>query len=219
MFLTHINSRENRDKIKRKRTRIHCRSSASTADTSRSYNLASLYRPPFHLMFNGSFEKAKDAASIQDKWLLVNLQSTKEFTSHMLNRNTWANDAVSQTVSDDTSEGKKVCTYYKLDLIPVMLVIDPITRQKIRSWCGMLVQPENWLDDLVLFMDCSPMEDHLAALSHKRTRGNSSTLEDQSTKDYSSAQNPTYPPLLEEPKGDRNLLCRVGVHLLDRRRT
>ena len=29
---------------------------ASTADSSRD-NLASLYRPPFHLMFNGSFEK------------------------------------------------------------------------------------------------------------------------------------------------------------------
>ncbi|KAK2656606.1 hypothetical protein Ddye_009658 [Dipteronia dyeriana] len=74
-------------------------SSASTADTSRSENLASLNRPPFHLMFNGSFEKAKDAASVQDKWLLVNLQSTKEFTSHMHNRDTWANEAVSQTVS------------------------------------------------------------------------------------------------------------------------
>ncbi|KAH9698589.1 Plant UBX domain-containing protein 7 [Citrus sinensis] len=126
---------------------------ASTADSSRD-NLASLYRPPFHLMFNGSFEKAKDAASVQDKWLLVNLQSTKEFSSHMLNRDTWANEAVSQTIStnfifwqvyDDTSEGKKVCTYYKLDSIPVVLVVDPITGQKMRSWCGM-VQPESLLE-------------------------------------------------------------------------
>jgi len=29
---------------------------ASTAETSRD-NLASLYRPPFHLMFNGPFDK------------------------------------------------------------------------------------------------------------------------------------------------------------------
>lgn len=48
-------------------------------------------------------------------------------------------------VYDDTSEGKKVCTYYKLDSIPVVLVIDPITGQKMRSWCGM-VQPENLLE-------------------------------------------------------------------------
>ncbi|KAK1589479.1 hypothetical protein Q3G72_034523 [Acer saccharum] len=181
-----------------------------------------------------------DAASVQDKWLLVNLQSTKEFTSHMLNRDTWANEVVSQTVStnfifwqvyDDTSEGKKVCTFYKLDSIPVVLVIDPITGKKMRSWCGMAVQPENLLEDLVPFMDCSP-RDHLAALSHKRTRGNSSTPEDQNTKVYSSGsgvtpgdhkqqvtQNSTYMPLPGEPKGDRNLLCRVGVRLPDGRRT
>ncbi|KAL5762912.1 hypothetical protein ACOSP7_019176 [Xanthoceras sorbifolium] len=237
---------------------------ASTADTSRD-NLASLYRPPFPLMFNGSFEKAKDAASVQDKWLVVNLQSTKEFSSHMLNRDTWANEAVSQTIStnfifwqvyDDTSEGKKVCTYYKLDSIPVVLVIDPITGQKMRSWGGM-VQPENLLEDLVPFMDGGP-RDHLAALSHKRPRGNSSTTQqkikdetDEGNKEVRQAmatfmeeskgssgvtpgdkevtstdkeetcttKKPTYPPLPEEPKGDRNLLCRVGVRLPDGRRT
>ncbi len=32
------------------------RGATSTADNSRD-NLASLYRPPFHLMFRGSFEK------------------------------------------------------------------------------------------------------------------------------------------------------------------
>lgn len=29
---------------------------------------------------------------------------------------------------------------------------------------------------------------------------------------------PTYPPLPEEPKGDRNLLCRIGVRLPNGRR-
>jgi hypothetical protein len=48
-------------------------------------------------------------------------------------------------VYDDTTEGRKVCTYYKLDSIPVVLVIDPITGQKMRSWCGM-VQPERLLE-------------------------------------------------------------------------
>jgi len=72
--------------------------------------------------------QAKSAASMQDKWLMVNIQSTKEFSSHMvfysqcsifdfldyliqfylywwqifffvkLNRDTWANEAVSQTI-------------------------------------------------------------------------------------------------------------------------
>lgn len=239
----------------------------STAENSRD-NLASLYRPPFALMHHGPFEKAKVAAAGQDKWLLVNLQSTTEFSSHMLNRDTWANEAVAQTIGtnfifwqvyDDTSEGKKVCTYYKLDSIPVVLVIDPITGQKMRSWCGM-IQPERLLEDLLPFMDGGP-KDHHVTLSHKRPRESSLTPpqkiqvaadetneEDEevqlalaasmaSMKDPSgltskekdvtttdkkeemcSAKKPEYPPLPEEPKGDRNLLCRVGVRLPDGRR-
>lgn len=35
----------------------------------------------------------------------------------------------------------------------------------------------------------------------------------------STTKKHTYPPLPEEPKGDRNLLCRVGVRLPDGRRT
>ncbi|KAI9080585.1 hypothetical protein K1719_037446 [Acacia pycnantha] len=111
----------------------------STAESSRD-NLASLYHPPFHLMFTGTFDKAKTTASSEDKWLLVNIQSTKEFSSHMLNRDTWANEAVSQTINtnfifwqvyDDTTEGRrKVCTYYRLDSVPVVLIFifyEPMT--------------------------------------------------------------------------------------------
>lgn len=38
-----------------------------------------------------------------------------------------------------------MCTYYKLDSIPVVMVIDPVTGQKMRSWRGM-IQPENLLE-------------------------------------------------------------------------
>ncbi|KAL3652852.1 hypothetical protein CASFOL_002533 [Castilleja foliolosa] len=153
-------------------------SSSSAVDRTQD-NLASLYRPPFALMFHGSFEKAKDNARMQNKWLLVNMQSTKEFSSHMLNRDTWANEAVAQTIKtnfifwqvyDDTEEGSKVCTYYKLESIPVVLVLDPITGQKMHSWRGM-VQPETLLEDLLRFMDSCP-SDHHASQSHKRPREN-----------------------------------------------
>ncbi|XP_019191424.1 PREDICTED: plant UBX domain-containing protein 7 isoform X2 [Ipomoea nil] len=225
-------------------------------------NLASLYRPPFALMYHGSFEKAKDAARVQNKWLLVNLQSTREFSSHMLNRDTWANEAVSQTIKtnfifwqvyDDTEEGSKVRTYYKLDSIPVVLVVDPITGQKMRSWRGM-VQPETLLEDLLPFMDGSP-SDHVS-LSHKRPREspqapplhkddakeedeellqalaasmegmkdtNVDALKESSESDVlgketNVVKKPVYPPLPEEPKGDKNLVCRVGIRLPDGRR-
>ncbi|KAL0697748.1 hypothetical protein Bca4012_053870 [Brassica carinata] len=167
--------------------------SASAPETTTSAprdSLASLYRPPFHLMTQGSFEQAKSRSSSQDKWLLVNLQSNTEFSSHMLNRDTWANEAVSQTIKanfifwqvyDDTTEGRKVCTYYKLESIPVILVIDPTTGQKMRMWCGM-VQPETLLEDLVPFLDGGPRE-HFASLSKKRPRGSFSLTPHSKPKD------------------------------------
>ncbi|KAI3778707.1 hypothetical protein L2E82_08090 [Cichorium intybus] len=230
--------------------------STSTAESSRD-NLASLYRPPFGLMFHGPFEKAKEAANNQDRWLLVNVQSTREFSSHMLNRDTWANEALAQTITsnfifwqvcDDTEEGSKICTYYKLDSVPVTLVIDPITGQKMRLWRGM-IQPENLLESLLQFMDGSP-KDHHISLSNKRPRENyqpsppkiqdetnedeeelraaqalsMGTMEDnkENIKDSEAikeVKKHNYPPLPEEePKGDRNLVCRVGVRLPDGRR-
>nr|XP_043626798.1 plant UBX domain-containing protein 7-like [Erigeron canadensis] len=239
---------------------------ASTADAS---NLASLYRPPFALMFHGPFQKAKEAAKSQNRWVLVNLQSTREFSSHMLNRDTWANEAVAQTISsnfifwqvfDDTEEGSKIKTYYRLDSAPVTLVIDPVTGQKMRLWRGM-IQPENLLEDLLQFMDGSP-NDHHFSLSHKRPRetyeapppkvqamsevANQTSEEDEemqmaqalsmgtmkntvgeasndsdaidAKQEILKSEKPTYPPLPEEPKVDRNLLCRVGVRLPDGRR-
>lgn len=230
--------------------------STSTAESSRE-NLASLYRPPFELMYRGSFEKAKEAANNQDRWLLVNVQSTQEFHSHMLNRDTWGNEALAQTITsnfifwqvyDDTEEGSKIKTYYKLDSFPVTLVIDPITGQKMRLWRGM-IQPENFLESLLEFMDGSP-KDHHHKLSNNRTRENSQPsppkIQDESNEedeDLKVAQalsmgtmeednNETlkdleaikevpklsYPPLPEEPKGDRNLVCRVGLRLPDGRR-
>ncbi|GFP93981.1 UBX domain-containing protein 7 [Phtheirospermum japonicum] len=217
-------------------------SSSSAVDKTQD-NLASLYRPPFALMFHGSFEKAKDNARMQNKWLLVNMQSTKEFSSHMLNRDTWANEAVAQTIKtnfifwqvyDDTEEGSK----------------------KMHSWRGM-VQPETLLEDLLQFMDSSP-SDHHVSQSHKRPRENfrapapslSGFLAENNDDDEEAelqralavsmendkelvgshlnevndanveekVQQPAYLPLPEEPKVDRSLLCRVGVRLPDGRR-
>ncbi|KAK4783544.1 hypothetical protein SAY86_007918 [Trapa natans] len=234
----------------------------STAENPQD-SLASLYRPPLHLMFQGSFEQAKVVASTQDKWLLVNLQSTREFSSHMLNRDTWSNETVSQIIGtsfifwqayDDTNDGMKVCTFYKLDSVPAVLLIDPITGQKMQSWIGM-VDPERLFEGLLPFMDSSP-KDHHVTLSRTRPRAmpvtplaknkymvtevdedNQDALaasmedvndpivetceEDGTSRDGEetcSSSKPEFPPLLEEPKADRSLLCRVAIRLPDGRR-
>ncbi|KAM3298752.1 hypothetical protein ACQJBY_040300 [Aegilops geniculata] len=240
--------------------------SEQNATSSSRDNLASLYRPPFDLMFNGPFDKAKLDASSLDKWLLINLQSTEEFSSHMLNRDTWANEAVAQTIRSnfifwqvyqDTGEGRKVCTYYHLVSVPAILLIDPITGQKMRGWSGM-VYPDSLLEDLMPYLEKGPKEHHAAqpqkrprkvdqetsmvrqgktavesedeelaravaaSLEENKGAGGSDAADEKSNpveeKEPSLSVKIEYPPLPEEPKVSRDLLCRVAVRLPDGRR-
>ncbi|MCO5594395.1 hypothetical protein L7F22_048425 [Adiantum nelumboides] len=71
--------------------------SAKNVDGSKD-TLASLYRPPFALVFQGSFVHAKVEATKQAKWLLINLQSNKEFASYTLNRDTWTHHTIKDLV-------------------------------------------------------------------------------------------------------------------------
>ncbi|XP_026386730.1 plant UBX domain-containing protein 7-like [Papaver somniferum] len=189
------------------------------------------------------FHVAKQVAETQDRWLIVNVQSKKEFSSHELNLHTWGNEAVSQTIGanlifwqvyDDVTEGQKVCNYYKLTSFPVILVLDPITGQKVKSWSGM-VEAVQLLEDLAPFMDAGPKH-HYAQLYPKRPSETSQTSEKQEAAApvapasididelmidepvTSSSKKLTYPDLPEEPKVDKALLCRIGARLPDGRR-
>ncbi|GJN01369.1 hypothetical protein PR202_ga18634 [Eleusine coracana subsp. coracana] len=71
-------------------------------------------------------------------------------------------------VYHDSSEGRKVCTYYKLVSIPAILLIDPVTGQKMRGWNGM-VHPDRLLEDLLPYLEKGPKEHH-AVQPQKRPR-------------------------------------------------
>ncbi|KAI3981098.1 hypothetical protein MKX01_032238 [Papaver californicum] len=254
-------------------------------DDQQQNDLASLYRPPLEFMFKGSFHDSKQFAQSQHKWLLLNLQSATEFSSHMLNWDTWGNEIVAATivsnfifwqVNDDTTEGQKVCSYYKLmGSVPAVLVLDPFTGKKLRSWSGM-VQPEALLEDLVPYMDAAPkgvpdpdpvfvppVKRIKIVYRRSKARTNSETVspiqqnaplvpyetteEDEeavqelaaSMKNMTANGVPTlnnanecksddagtllskklrYLELTEEPKADKELLCRIRIRLPDGRR-
>ncbi|KAL1198207.1 Plant UBX domain-containing protein 16 [Cardamine amara subsp. amara] len=116
-----------------------------------------------HSATSGTFEDAKSASVDENRWLIVNLLSN----SCMLNRDLLSNEVVLETVKsnfllwqvyDHTIEGKKIPTYYKIDFAsPVVLVIDPITGQKMRMWSGE-VEVESFVEELKRFMDYGPHE-------------------------------------------------------------
>ncbi|KAL0867293.1 hypothetical protein Bca101_046411 [Brassica carinata] len=157
----------------------HVADEHSTAfdDGGSDSTLSSMYRPPVDLLFDGrTFEEAKQTSRTQNLWLLVNLQSRTEFASHTLNRDVWSNDTVSEAVVssfvlwqvyDNTFEGKKISNYYKIDSAPpVVLVIDPVTGQKMRMWSG-VIEAQSFVEDLSWFLEAGPHE-HIDSLIRRR---------------------------------------------------
>ena len=57
-------------------------------------NVDWLFPPPRHLSFPGTYKDARELARQDKKWLLINIQNHEVFESHMLNRDTWANETV-----------------------------------------------------------------------------------------------------------------------------
>lgn len=82
-------------------------------------SLAELFQPPHDIMFHGSFHEvcicnpltysftsyfslrqARLAGEHKRKWLLVNVQDSKEFASQVLNRDVWSNHNVKDIIRE-----------------------------------------------------------------------------------------------------------------------
>ncbi|KAJ1272523.1 hypothetical protein BS78_06G208100 [Paspalum vaginatum] len=127
-----------------------------------SNSLDDLFRPPYELMYCGSFHGAKVHAAREDQLLLVNLQTRAgagDFPSQLQNRDLWANETVSKVVKENfvfmllqkrrhysySDECSKVSSFYKLpddDQLPAVLVLDPITGELLAKRSGAMTPDE-----------------------------------------------------------------------------
>ncbi|VYS62631.1 unnamed protein product [Arabidopsis thaliana] len=150
---------------------------SGTSDDSDSRSSFS-FPPPSYILHEGLFEYAKYVSIEKNLWLVVNLQSRTELGSHILNRDVWANDAVSRTIEshfivwqvyDDTNEGQKISSFYKIEAPPpVVFVINPITGQKMHMWSG-VIEAESIVEDLMMFWDAGPHENIASLTRNRRT--------------------------------------------------
>jgi len=53
-----------------------------------------MFPPPNHLSFPGTLAEARATAKKDQKWILVNIQCDKAFSSHLLNRDVWTNETL-----------------------------------------------------------------------------------------------------------------------------
>ncbi|CAL1276518.1 unnamed protein product [Larinioides sclopetarius] len=105
--------------------------------------LEDLYRPPLDLMHRGNFSSARDFGQMSNKWLMVNLQDSQEFSCQVLNRDVWSNRDVKKLISqhfvfwqvyNDSIDGEKYIQFYKPVEFPYIAILDPRTGEKLVTW-------------------------------------------------------------------------------------
>ena len=130
--------------------------------------LARMFRAPeYH--FKGTFVQAAELAAQTGKWLLVNLQDDKEFSSHRLNRDLWNAEGMREFVEKSfvfwqpersTDEGVWFYGFYKPGFVPYVAVIDPRTRRAVRTWDSVKDLLEDgcsaFREDLERFVESKP---------------------------------------------------------------
>ncbi|KAF3005842.1 hypothetical protein E8E13_008708 [Curvularia kusanoi] len=112
--------------------------------------LAELFRPPFEMMYQGTWEKARDMGKEEEKWLIVNIQDPAIFDCQLLNRDIWKHDDIKATVKEnfifmqyakDDPRGQQYINYYfhardSSDAYPHIAIVDPRTGEQVKVWSG-----------------------------------------------------------------------------------
>lgn len=117
----------------------------ANADSPRAEALASLFRPPTHLLYNGSFNEAIQAGQRQSRWILVNMQRTDDFSSLALNRDVWSDPTVQEIIrvhflfwqrDERVEDAERYRRFYRYSSTPHVAIIDPRTSERVRVWGG-----------------------------------------------------------------------------------
>ncbi|KAF2474785.1 uncharacterized protein BDR25DRAFT_280337 [Lindgomyces ingoldianus] len=136
--------------------------------SSKSSMLAEMYRPPFEIMFQQSWDKARDEGKENEKWIIVNIQDPAIFDCQILNRDIWKNPEIKATVKEsfvfmqyakDDPRGQQYVNYYfhardSQDAYPHIAIVDPRTGEQVKVWSGPPVpQPMEFHAQLHEFLD------------------------------------------------------------------
>jgi len=133
--------------------------------------------PPKSLKFPGSFQGAKSLSLNDKKWLMVNIQNHEEFSSHMLNRDTWSNEMIDSMVRSSftfwqrnytSQEAQSFMNTYAIGTadLPMICIVDPRTSAKTLTLKG-FVSPDDLCVALVEFLE----ENNLNSSAAVKVRG------------------------------------------------
>ncbi|CAD5229380.1 unnamed protein product [Bursaphelenchus okinawaensis] len=105
-------------------------------------DLKDLFRPPVELIARFNWDSLLQVGQQKSRWILVNLQEPTEFASQVLNRDVWSNSTVKELIKVnflfwqmycDSSEGRRIATYYNITQFPAVFVVDPRIGEMVQS--------------------------------------------------------------------------------------
>lgn len=142
-------------------------SDSSANNSNRKRTLQELFRPPLELLFHGSLPSARECGSLQNKWLLVNIQNGREFACQTLNRDVWSIQAVKDILKEhfifwqqyhDSYEGRRYVQFYKVTQFPHVAIIDPRTGELTKSW-PTTIDHNSFCDSVIEYLTEHPSPD------------------------------------------------------------
>lgn len=138
-------------------------STSSSNQVKSKRDLASMFRPPIELIFQGDWDMALETAKSKKQWMLINIQNSKEWASQVLNRDIWPNAAVQEIIRNnfllwqvyhDSPNGSRISGYYGIQSLPSIFIIDPRTGEET---CQLkAVDAVSFLDQLTSFLGQYP---------------------------------------------------------------
>jgi len=127
---------------------------------NKSKKLSELFKVPYDIIFNGSFQEAREKAKQDSKWLLVNIQEPSEFSCQVLNRDLWKNKDVKDLIKQNfvfiqypitSREGQQYKQFYPFNEYPHISLVDPRTGERVKVW-NEVVKADDFVSQLLEFM-------------------------------------------------------------------
>lgn len=142
--------------------------SGAPTSSSKAARLAELFRPPFEIMRQISWETAREQGKIERKWIIVNVQDQSIFDCQQLNRDIWKDPGIKEAIkenfifvqysNDDPRASQYIQFYFQNSSIneayPHIAIVDPRTGEQVKIWSGRPVpQASDFLMQIYEFLD------------------------------------------------------------------
>ncbi|POS86364.1 hypothetical protein EPUL_000568 [Erysiphe pulchra] len=139
-----------------------------SANSSKAARLAELFRPPFEIMRQISWETAREQGKVERKWIIVNVQDQSIFDCQQLNRDIWKNPGIKEAIkenfifvqysNDDPRASQYIQFYFQNisnnEAYPHIAIVDPRTGEQVKKWSGRPVpQASDFLMQIYEFLD------------------------------------------------------------------